>query len=102
MYAFVYVTTSSLEEARKIARQIVEKKLAACVNVFPISSIYRDNDKIMSSLEFAMIIKTKKELFNELKNEIKSLHSYKIPCICAFQVENCLKDFLNWIDESVK
>ncbi|AEA47698.1 divalent-cation tolerance protein CutA [Archaeoglobus veneficus] len=102
MYVFVYVTASSLEEARKIARHVLEKKLAACVNVFPISSMFWWEGRIENALEFAMIIKTKSEKLSELKEEIKSLHSYSTPCICAFAVEDGLREFLNWIDETVE
>mgnify|MGYP000011623473 CR=1 FL=1 len=102
MYIFTYVTTSSFEEARKIAKHVLEKKLAACVNIWPISSVYWWEGKVEGALEFAMIIKTKDEKFSELKEEIKSIHSYSTPCICAVAIEDGLREFLNWIDETVE
>lgn len=102
MYVFVYVTASSLEEAKKIAKHVLEKKLAACVNIFPVTSMYWWEGKIEGALEFAMIIKTKTEKFSELKDEIKSIHSYTTPCICAIAIEDGLREFLNWIDEVVE
>jgi periplasmic divalent cation tolerance protein len=98
---FVYVTASNGEEAKKIARHVLEKKLAACVNIFPISSMYWWKEKIEESDEVGMIIKTKSEKFKELRNEIKSMHSYTTPCICAIALEDGSQAFLNWINSVV-
>jgi len=99
MYIFVYVTASDEDEAKKIAKHVLEKRLAACVNMFPISSMYWWEGKIESSSEVAMIIKTKTEKFKELREEIQKIHSYTTPCICAIAIENGLRKFLDWIDD---
>jgi len=100
MYIFVYITASSLEEAKEIGKKLLEKKLAACVNIFPITSMYWWEDKIEEALEFVMIVKTKTEKFKELREEVLNLHSYETPCICAFAVEDGFRGFFNWIESS--
>ncbi|MET1125146.1 MAG: divalent-cation tolerance protein CutA [Archaeoglobaceae archaeon] len=102
MYSFVYVTTPSQEEAEKIARALLEKRLAACVNIFPVRSMFWWEGKIETALEFAMIIKTKAEKFSEIRELVKSMHSYTVPCICEISVERGLREFLDWIDETVE
>ncbi len=102
MYTFVYITASSKEEAEKIARALLEKKLAACVNIFPIKSFFWWQNEIQSAEEYGMIVKTRSEKFSELRDFVKSIHSYTVPCICAFSVERGLREFLDWIDKTVE
>ncbi len=102
MHYFVYVTASSRDEAEKVAMHVLEKKLAACVNIFPISSFYWWEGKIERAEEYGMIIKTSAEKFSKLREEIKRVHSYSTPCICAFAVERGLREFLDWIDSCLE
>lgn len=102
MYTFVYITASSKDEAEKIARALLEKKLAACVNIFPIKSFFWWQNEIQSAEEYAMIVKTRSEKFSELRDFVKSIHSYTVPCICSFSVERGLREFLDWIDKTVE
>lgn len=102
MYSFIYITTPSVEEAEKIAKTLLEKKLAACVNIFPIKSFFWWNGKIEEANEFVTIVKTKAEKFSEIKEEVKKLHSYTVPCICEIPIERGLREFLDWIDETVE
>ncbi|HIP25474.1 MAG TPA: divalent-cation tolerance protein CutA [Archaeoglobus profundus] len=102
MFIFVYITTSSLDEARNIAKHLLERRLAACVNIFPIRSLFWWEGKIEECNEFAMIVKTRADKFKELKEEVKKIHSYSVPCICSFVVEEGLRDFLDWIDKTVE
>ena len=101
MYVFMYVTTSDLNEAKKIGRVLIEEKLAACVNIFPIFSIYRW-EGIQEDNEAVMIIKTTSERVRDAMKRIKELHSYSVPCICVFNVERGNPEYLKWIEESVK
>lgn len=101
MYIFVYITTSNIDEAKKIAKSLLEKKLAACVNIFPITSLFWWEGKIDESDEVAMIVKTKADRFKELKDEVLALHSYTTPCICAIPIEEGFRKFLDWIDEVI-
>jgi len=102
MHNFIYITAPSLDEAEKIARRLLEKKIAACVNIFPIKSFFWWEGKIESATEFALIVKTTSEKFAEVRDEVKSIHSYTIPCICSVPIERGLKEFLDWIEETVE
>ncbi|WP_202319971.1 divalent-cation tolerance protein CutA [Archaeoglobus neptunius] len=102
MHNFIYITASSKEEAEGIARDLLEKRLAACVNIFPIKSYFWWEGKIEGALEWALIVKTRSEKFAEIRDEVKKIHSYSVPCICAIPIERGLKEFLEWIDETVE
>ncbi len=101
MHNFVYVTASSKEEAERIAKALLEKRLAACVNIFPIKSYFWWEGKIDEAEEYGMIVKTTADRFPEVRDEVKRLHSYSVPCICAIPVERGLREFLDWISETV-
>jgi periplasmic divalent cation tolerance protein len=102
-YAIVFVTVANHEEAKKIARILVEKKLAACVNIIAgIDSIYRWQGKIEESSEFLLMAKTKGNLWWRLAEEVKKNHSYDTPEIIFLPVSKGLKKYLDWIDESLK
>jgi periplasmic divalent cation tolerance protein len=101
MYMFIYVTAGNEEEAERIARAMLERKLVACANIFPIRSMYWWEGKIEEASEVGIILKTRAEKFKELRDKIKEIHSYEIPCICAFSVNDGLKDYLDWIDSSL-
>jgi periplasmic divalent cation tolerance protein len=98
----VLTTAASEEEARKIARHLVERRLAACVNIVPrVTSIYRWKDKVEEATEWLLIVKTTGSAFNEVRTTIVDLHSYDVPeCICL-NVEDGFADYLQWIGESV-
>ncbi|MFH1453889.1 MAG: divalent-cation tolerance protein CutA [Armatimonadota bacterium] len=99
----VLITVSSAEEAEKIANILLNEKLAACVNmVDKIKSMYWWEGKIDTSTETLMIIKTRKNKINELIDRVKSEHSYTVPEIISLPVLEGNRDYLNWIDESVK
>jgi periplasmic divalent cation tolerance protein len=99
----VLVTCGSAKEARKIARAIVEKRLAACANMLssPVQSVYRWKGRVESAKEFLLIIKTTKARFLRLKAEVKRLHSYDVPEIIALPIAAGATDYLTWISESV-
>ncbi len=98
----VLTTTGSEEEARKIARHLVERRLAACVNIVPrITSIYRWKDKVEEAGEWLLIVKTTGSAFNEVRTVITDLHSYDLPeCICL-NVEDGSANYLQWLGESI-
>lgn len=99
----VLSTTGSEDEARKIARHLVEHKLAACVNIVPqIESIYRWQGKVESSREWLLVIKTTVERFAEVQKAIRELHSYDLPECMAIAIDDGSSDYLQWIAQSVK
>ncbi len=96
----VFITTSSEDEAAKIARAIVELRLAGCVNIIKnIRSIYTWQGKIEDESEVLMIIKTQKSLFKSLSMKVKELHSYSTPEIIALPIIEGLEDYLKWLKE---
>lgn len=102
-YSVVLITVSSSEEGEKIARQILEKKFAACVNIVPgITSLYWWKGKIETASEFLLIVKTKMSLFDSLMSLVKKIHSYTVPEIICLPIEKGNKDYLDWIRSSVK
>lgn len=98
----VLSTASSEEEARKIARYLVELRFAACVNIVPhVESIYRWQEKIESSREWLLVIKTSAERFSSVRDAIRALHSYELPECIALTVEDGSPDYLQWLGDSV-
>ena len=99
----VLVTCGSEEEALKIARSLVEGRLAACVNlVSPVRSIYRWEGKIWDEKEWLLIIKTQKQRFEELEKMVKSLHSYSVPEIIGLPIAKGASSYLDWLVEMTK
>ena len=99
----VLTTAGSQEEARKIARALVERKLAACVNIGPqVESIYRWQGKVESAAEWLLIIKTRAEVFERVRDSIRELHSYELPECVMLEVSGGSEDYLTWIGESVE
>jgi periplasmic divalent cation tolerance protein len=95
-------TAASEEEARKIAHHLVERRLAACVNILPqIMSIYRWQEKVEEAREWLLVIKTTAAAFAQVRETITELHSYYLPeCICL-TIEDGSPNYLQWISESV-
>jgi periplasmic divalent cation tolerance protein len=99
----VLCTAGSEEEARKIARHLVEQRLAACVNIVPrMESIYRWQGKLESSGEWLLLIKTTVERFPAVRDAIRDLHSYELPECIAISIEDGSSGYLEWIAQSVK
>jgi len=99
----VLTTCGSLEEARRIARQLVEQGLAACVNVVPqIESVYRWKGEVETATELLLVIKTVASAFEPLREAIRRLHTYDLPECVAFAIEEGSPAYLDWIANSVK
>jgi periplasmic divalent cation tolerance protein len=95
----VYMVCGSEDEARKIAQVLLAERLVACANIMaPHSSLYWWNDKIETGQEVAVILKTRGELFERVKEAACRLHSYECPCIIALPIENGYEPFLQWIE----
>ncbi len=99
----VYVTASSREEALKIARIVVEERLAACANVFqPIASIYWWEGKVQEEGETSFILKTRADLVEALTERVRALHSYTCPCVVALPIAAGNPAFLSWIENETR
>src|SRR5947199_10742128 len=98
----VLSTAGSVTEARKIANQLVERRLAACVNIIPqIQSVYRWEGKVETAEEFLLIIKTTKARSANVQAAIRQLHSYDLPECIVISIEDGSAEYLKWIEESV-
>ena len=99
----VLVICSTHAEARRIARAVVEAKLAACVNIFPgaIQSIYRWKGKVESARERLLLIKTSRKRLTKLRATVERLHSYDVPEFIALPISTGSPAYLAWLDESL-
>ncbi|HDZ61543.1 MAG TPA: divalent-cation tolerance protein CutA [Nitrospirae bacterium] len=97
----VFITAPNEAEAEKIAKTLVEERLAACVNITKdIRSIYRWQGKIEDDREIFMIVKTRKDLFEALSTRVKEIHSYDVPEIIALPIVEGSKEYMQWIKDS--
>jgi periplasmic divalent cation tolerance protein len=98
----VLSTTGSQDEARRIAHALVEKQLAACVNIVPgVESVYHWQGNIESGQEWLLIIKTTTGAFPSLRDTLQELHSYEVPECVALAIEDGIPEYLEWLGESV-
>lgn len=98
MPLLVYMTAASLEEAQRIARHVVERRLAAGVNILPaVHSIYHWKGAVQEAAETVCVFKTEDDRFEALRAAIVSLHSYETPCVVALPISAGHEDFLRWI-----
>jgi len=99
----VLVTCGSAREARRIARALVERRLAACANILaaPVGSVYRWKGKVESAREFLLVIKSSRRNFTAIEKAVRALHSYDVPEIVALPIAVGSRDYLAWIADSV-
>jgi len=97
-YVTVYITATDEGEAQKIAETLVQERLAACANILGnINSVYWWDGAVQNGTEVALILKTRKTLFAQLKNRVAELHSYDCPCITAWDIAEGHQPYLDWI-----
>ncbi|MCU1274648.1 MAG: CutA1 divalent ion tolerance protein [Bryobacterales bacterium] len=98
----VISTSSSAEEAEKIARRLVDERLAACVSVLPgMRSFYRWKGNIEDAAEWLLIIKSSREHFDALQTALEKLHSYEVPEVIALPVIDGSRNYLNWMESEL-
>ena len=98
----VFTTAGSREEAEKIAQALLERRLAACVNILgPIHSVYRWQGKVETAAEHLLLIKTTAAMFDSVARAIRELHSYELPECIQVAIEAGSEEYLKWIEESV-
>lgn len=102
MYSMVYATASDEKEGSRIGRAVVEKKLAACANMFPIRSIYWWKGRMEEDSEQALIFKTRSELVPALIKEIQKESSYDTACAVSYAMSEGNEKYLEWIEDSTR
>ena len=99
MYKVVFVTAPE-KESTTIAKTLVERKLAACINIISVQSIYRWKEKVEDEREHLLIIKTQISKIEQLKKVIQEIHPYEVPECIVLPIEDGLSPYLKWIEES--
>ncbi len=95
---FVYVTAKDVEQAKAIGRALVKERLVACANIIPtMSTIYWWEGELTSDDEAVLILKTVASNFHAVKERVKELHTYKIPCVIALDIKDGLSEYLAWV-----
>jgi periplasmic divalent cation tolerance protein len=100
-FSIVYITAKDIDEARKIGRKLVEENYVACANIFPMTSIFKWKGEIEEASEFGIILKTRSEHLQIIESIVKEIHSYEIPCIVSFNIDEGSAEYLKWINECV-
>ncbi len=99
----VFSACGSAEEAEAIARRLVDKRLAACVNIIPgLRSIYRWKGAIEDASEWLLVIKSRRDLFGKLRTELGKAHSYEVPEVVALSLVDGSPAYLNWLDKELE
>lgn len=102
-YRIVLTTVSSMEEAKRMARSLVEERVAACVNMAgSVESVYRWKDAVEEAQEVLLLIKTRVEKLAALEEAVRRLHSYDVPEFVILKVDDGGAAYLKWIDESLE
>lgn len=97
----VFVMSGSADEAIKIARVLVEERLAACVNVVgPVRSIYRWRGAVEDAREHLLIIKIRARMYAKVERRVKQLHSYEVPEVIAIPLAGGSRRYLEWLLEA--
>jgi periplasmic divalent cation tolerance protein len=103
MSVVIFITCANRNEADKIANELVAQKLVACVNIVDkVNSIFWWQDKVDSANEVLLIAKSKKSLMEKIIRQVKSQHSYQVPEVIALPIISGNKEYINWINESVR
>ncbi len=98
----VYVTVKDEDEGVSIAQKVVDKRLAACANLYPkIKSVFKYQNQIQTQEEAVLLLKTTVQAYDELERIIIEIHSYDDPCVLKIPIEDGAADFMNWIKDTV-
>ena len=102
-YAIIFTTVSTKKEGYAIANELVQNKLAACVNIVPkVHSVYEWDNQIQNDEELLLLIKTTKEREKDIYHTIESLHSYDIPELITIPINRGSQPYLQWLENSVQ
>jgi len=96
----VITTTATAEEARRIARDLVERRLAACAHVSEIESFYVWKGAVENEREHRIVFKTTADQYDAVERAINALHSYEVPAIYAVPLERMFEPYAAWLEEN--
>ena len=97
-FGIVYITVPNNEEARDIAKGLIERRLVACANIIKgVDSIYKWEGKLQEDQEYILIVKSRSCLFKKIRSYVLSVHSAECPCIVMFPIQKGYLPFLHWI-----
>ena len=99
----VFMTAASIEEARRIANELVERQLAACVQILPeVESVYRWKDEVQREKEILILAKTTTAQFDGLEKAVRAIHSYETPEIVAVPMSQVSEPYRAWLSDNVR
>jgi periplasmic divalent cation tolerance protein len=102
-YVIIMVTTAGKDEANTIVQRLLKARLIACANVVgPVSSLFHWSGKITEAEEYLILMKSRQDLFQELSEAVKALHSYEVPEILAIPIVAGAKAYLGWLGNCLK
>ena len=101
-FIMLYTTLPNKNITKKIASILANESLVACVNFFPIESVYRWKGKLTEDKEYALIMKTRKSLYKKVEKRLNEIHPYEIPAIVSYEIKEGLSDYLSWIRKETK
>ena len=100
-YIQIVTTTDTRETAMRIARFLVEKRLAACVQIDgPITSLYRWKGSVEEETEWRCVIKSRSDLFGEIRDAIRDMHPYEVPEIVATELDQVAESYRQWLEDA--
>jgi len=97
-FIIIYTTLPYKVITKEIANILVNEGLVACINFFPIESVYKWKGKLTKDKEYALIMKTRKSLYKKVEKRLKELHPYEVPAIVSYEIKEGLNDYLSWIN----
>jgi periplasmic divalent cation tolerance protein len=98
---FIYVTCPSEEEAKKLGKMILERRVAGCINIFPIQSMYPEKESIRETNEYGVIVKTIDSRVQATEDIIRQNHSYSVPFIGTLSLSRLNREYKEWLAEQI-
>jgi len=98
MHAMLYFTAKDMTDAARIARHLLDQRLIACANVFPVRSLYRWKGKVVDETEAVAICKTRRAAVRKAIASAKKVHTYEVPCVVSYDMSGGLAAYTQWID----